>query len=51
VKIPRKVNYEENGSMKEGLLIYVIDDAALPYVVLKKTNWATHVAEIAEIAK
>ena len=51
MKIPRKVNYEENGSMREGLLIYFIEGAALPYVVLKKTKWATHVAEIEEIAK
>jgi len=47
--IPRKVLYQEpNGAERIGLLIYVIEDAALPFVILTRSKWTVEVDKIIE---
>jgi len=49
MEVPRKVLYQEpNGIERLGLLIYVIEDAALPYVILTRSKWTIEVDKIIE---
>jgi len=52
MEIPRAVSYEDqNRTEKIGLLVYVINNAAFPYVVVTSTKLAITVDEIFEIEK
>jgi len=47
-KLPRKVLYEDNGTERIGLLVHIIEDAAMPYIVITRQKWPVAVKSVIE---